>query len=102
MFLHVGNNKNIRERDIIGIFDTDNATSGSVITKKYLALAEKRGEVEMAGEDVPKSFILYRTPAEPQKRRSAPRESKDGQKYKICFSVLSTASLVGRIGNIEK
>lgn len=26
MFLHVGNNKNIRVRNIIGIFDADNAT----------------------------------------------------------------------------
>ena len=26
MFLHVGNSKNIREKDIIGIFDADTAT----------------------------------------------------------------------------
>ena len=35
MFLHVGNNKNIRVRNIIGIFDADNATI-SRETKKYL------------------------------------------------------------------
>jgi hypothetical protein len=81
MYLHVGNSKNIRTRDIIGIFDMDNATLNSVITKKYLSTAQKRGEVESAGDDLPKSFILYR--------------SKDG--YKVCFSILSAASLLGRL-----
>ena len=36
IYLHVGNKKNIRERDIIGIFDTDSATV-SVTTRRYLA-----------------------------------------------------------------
>ena len=40
MYLHAGNNKNIREKDIIGIFDADNSTL-SYITRKYLADAEK-------------------------------------------------------------
>ena len=70
MFLHVGNNKNIRTKDIIGIFDMDNATLNSAITKKYLSTAQKRGEVESAGDDIPKSFILY---------------CENGE-YKICFS----------------
>ena len=35
MYLHVGNNQNIRIRDIIGIFDADTATVSSV-TKKYI------------------------------------------------------------------
>ena len=81
MFLHVGNNKNIRIRDIIGIFDMDNATLNSTLTKKYLSAAQKRGEVESAGDDIPKSFILYRY----------------GEDYKVCFSTLSAASLRGRL-----
>ncbi|MBR5602121.1 MAG: DUF370 domain-containing protein [Clostridia bacterium] len=80
MFLHVGNNKNIREKDIIGIFDTDNATL-SPITKKYLARAEKNGLVVSARNEIPKSFVLYR--------------SKDG--YNICFSQLSATALSGRM-----
>ena len=36
IYLHVGNKKNIREKDIIGIFDTDSATV-SVTTRRYLA-----------------------------------------------------------------
>lgn len=92
MFLHAGNSKNIREKDIIGIFDTDNATFYSKTTKKYLSEAEKRGEVESAGDDIPKSFILYRT-----KKRDNGKNKKYG--YKICFSVLSTSALIGRIEN---
>ncbi len=80
MYLHVGNNKNIRERDILGIFDADSATV-STVTRRYLADADKRGIVEAANEELPKSFILYRD------ARGA---------YRICFSQLSTAALLGR------
>ena len=97
MFLHVGNSKNIRERDIIGIFDTDNATFYSRTTKKYLSDAEKRGEVETAGEDIPKSFVLYRIGKDNDKENSRDKKRKYG--YKICFSVLSTSALLGRLGN---
>ena len=83
MYLHVGNKKALRESAIIGIFDTDNATLSSPITKKYLADAEKRGEVESAGDDIPKSFILYRT----------------AEGTRVCFSTLSTSALVGRMEN---
>ena len=79
MYLHVGNNKNIRERDIIGIFDADNSTL-SLITRKYLAEAEKEDRVISAKNEIPKSFILY----------------KEKGKYMICFSQISTASLIGR------
>ena len=40
MYLHVGNNKNIRTKDIIGIFDMDNSTV-SQITRKYLGTMQK-------------------------------------------------------------
>ena len=81
MYLHVGNNKNLRESSIIGIFDTDNATLSS-ITRKFLSNAEKNGKVESAVEEIPKSFVLYR---------------EDGD-VKICFSQLSSAALLGRTG----
>ncbi len=79
MYLHAGNNKIIREKDIIGIFDMDNSTV-SHITRKYLAEAEKDGRVMTAKDEIPKSFILY----------------KQNGKYMICFSQISTASLMGR------
>ena len=80
MYLHAGNNKNIRIRDIIGIFDADTATVES-ITRKYLSSAEKRELVISAKDEIPKSFVLY----------------KENGKYMICFSQLSTTSLCGRM-----
>lgn len=82
MFLHVGNNKNIRIKDIIGIFDTDNATV-SVISRRFLGDAERRGLLESASFEIPKSFILYR----------------EGESFKVCLSQLSSTSLMGRIQN---
>ena len=82
MYLHAGNNKNIREKNIIGIFDIESSTV-SDITKKYLSDAEKRGETESAAADeLPKSFIVY---------------FDKNQEFKICFSQLSSSSLDGRI-----
>ena len=81
MYLHVGNNQNIRVRSVIGIFDADSATVSSV-TKKYLSAAEAAGAVRFASVELPKSFILYK--------------EADGS-HRICFSQLSTSSLAGRI-----
>ena len=58
MYLHIGNNMNIRTKDIIGIFDTDNATR-SALTKKFLKKAELSGSVEAAAEKFPN--LLYYT-----------------------------------------
>ena len=58
MFLHIGNSKNIRQKNIIGIFDADTATVSGV-TRRFLKEREKRGEVTSAGSEVPKSFVLY-------------------------------------------
>ena len=82
MYLHIGNNKNIREKSIVGIFDTDTATV-STVTRKFLSGAEKKGLVESATDEIPKSFILYLEKGE----------------SKICFSQLSSTALLGRSGN---
>ncbi len=82
MYLHIGNHINIRERDIIGIFDADRTTT-SRITKKYLSDAQRRDMVSAANEEIPKSFVLY-------------QDAKTGE-YKIYFSQLSTAALCGRM-----
>ena len=57
MYLHLGSGAVVRRRDIIGIFDLDN-TSQSHITRKYLAAAEKSGQVVSVAEDLPKSFVV--------------------------------------------
>lgn len=83
MYLHVGNNQNIRIRDIVGIFDADTSTV-SAITKKYLSGADTKGSVSFASTEIPKSFVLY--------------WDRNKKKHRICFSQLSSASLCGRIG----
>ena len=84
MYLHIGNGKNIRSKDIIGIFDTDNATV-SEITRNFLKNYEKNENVISAGEEIPKSFVLFF-----EERLNGSVEPK------ICFSQLSSASLSGR------
>lgn len=84
MYLHIGNNRNIREKHIIGIFDLDTSTISN-ITRKYLSDAQKRGEVESSTEEIPKSFILF----------------MEKGKQRICFSQLSTPALLGRSNNKE-
>ena len=80
MYLHVGNNENIRVRDVIGIFDADTATVSSV-TKAYLSAAQQKNAVRFASMELPKSFVLYRK----------------GKGFRVCFSQLSSASLAGRL-----
>ena len=80
MFLHAGNGRNIRQKDIIGIFDMDNATV-SHVTRKYLSAEQKKKAVEAVADEIPKSFILYKSEGE----------------LKICFSPLSTSALMGRM-----
>ena len=82
MYLHVGNNQNVRIKDIIGIFDADTATVSS-ITKKYLSEADANKCVEFASEEIPKSFVLYKD------------QKKD--RFFVCFSQLSTSALCGRM-----
>ena len=83
MYLHVGNNKNIRISAVIGIFDMDNSTI-SMITRKYLGIKQKQKLVESVADEIPKSFVLY---------------TQNGQ-HRICFSPLSAASLRGRLEEI--
>ena len=88
MFLHAGNNKNIRVRNIIGIFDADNATV-SRETKKYLKEAQQAGLVEFAqAEELPKSFVLY---------SDTVSDFAEPGKFRVCFSQLSSTALEGRL-----
>ena len=80
IYLHVGNHKNIRVKDIIGIFDTDNATV-SEESRRFLSEAQKKGILISAKEEIPKSFIVYREAGE----------------VKVCFSQLSSSALLGRM-----
>ena len=57
MYIHLGNKKNIREKDIIGIFDMDNTTV-SKITQKLLNKAQSENRLVVTVDEIPKSIIL--------------------------------------------
>ena len=57
MYLHVGNGKSVKKKDIIGIFDLDTATI-SRITKEFVNKKEKEGKLEYDYTDLPRSFVL--------------------------------------------
>lgn len=59
MYLHLGSGALIEKKSVIGIFDLDN-TSQSHLTRKYLNLADKSGQVINVAEDIPKSFVVCR------------------------------------------
>lgn len=81
MYLHLGNNKNIRSKEIIGIFDMDTATV-SPHTKKFLKSREKNGKTKLVSMELPKSFILT-------------------EKEDVYLSQISTSTLISRIENPE-
>lgn len=79
MYVNIGGGFALRRADIVAVFDMDNAT-WSRITRDALALAEKRGEVINAAEDIPRSFIIC----------------EEGGVRKIYLSQLSSAAVARR------
>ncbi len=68
MYIHLGADTIVLKRDILGIFDLDTATvSGH--TRKYLAEAEKQGDVVNVTYELPKSFIVCKDETRPSGRR---------------------------------
>ena len=56
MYLSIGNDRAVRDKSIIGIFDLD-TTSTSPSTREFLTHAEKEGEV-IPCDGLPKAFVL--------------------------------------------
>ena len=83
MYLHLGQSVVVPDRDIIGIFDLDNA-SYSHLTRGFLERAEREGRVVSITGDLPKSFALCR--------------DKRGETV-VYLSQLSSATLKGRMEN---
>ena len=80
MYLHAGGNVVVRDSDIIGIFDIDNMHTEETM-KDFLRRAEKNGRCRIAGDNLPKSFILL---------------IEDG-KETVIFSQISAQSLIKRV-----
>lgn len=57
MFLHIGNNRIISTKDLIGIFDIEK-TSVSKLTRDYLNNAGKQNRIIYVSYDLPKSFAV--------------------------------------------
>ena len=56
MYLSIGNDMAVRDRNIIGIFDLDNTTV-TARGREFLQKAEQEGQV-VPWDDLPKSYIL--------------------------------------------
>lgn len=81
MYLNVGTEIMIKDKDILGIFDLDNTTV-SKATREYINIAEKNGEcITVSIEDLPKSFIV----------------TTENNKKKIYISPLNTSTIFKRI-----
>ena len=70
MYIHIGNNKIIDGKKIIGIFDMDFATL-SKYTRKTLGRIEKEKKVESVSFDIPRSIVvtdekIYLSPLSPK------------------------------------
>ena len=79
MYLHIGNGKSVKKKDIIGIFDLD--TSTVMKTGKYLInKSERAGRVEYDDDDLPRSFVLV----------------DENKKYKVKLSRISSKGLAAR------
>ena len=58
MYLFLGQSTVISKRDIVGVFDLDNAST-SRLTKAFLTGAQRAGQiVEVSPRELPKSFVV--------------------------------------------
>ena len=57
MYLHIGNGKSVKKRDIIGIFDLDTSTV-SKTGKDFINKKARAGLLEYGDDDLPRSFVL--------------------------------------------
>lgn len=58
MYINLGQDVNVREKDILGIFDLDNTTV-SKATRDYINTASKENVcITVSMEDLPKSFVI--------------------------------------------
>ena len=57
MYLHLGQNEIVADRNIIGIIDLDKCST-SKRTRDYLSAAEDEGVVLDVSGDIPKSFVV--------------------------------------------
>ncbi len=57
MFIHLGEDTVVNDKEIIGVFDIDTSTVNKA-TRDYLRIAEQNKKVVYVNFDLPKSFIV--------------------------------------------
>ena len=80
MYLHIGNGKSVKQKDIVGIFDLDTATV-SKITKNFINKRQREGAVTYLDSDLPRAFILLTEKGKTRVRLS--RISTSGLKVRL-------------------
>lgn len=80
MYIHIGNDIMLRDKNIIGIFDLD-STTVSKRTRNFLSHAQKEKRIVNATYDLPKTFIV---------------ESEKRQCHTVYLSQLSSGTLAKR------
>lgn len=81
MYLHLGQSVVVPHKEIVGIFDLDNA-SWDYKTREFLERAEAEGRVVSVCDDLPRSFVLV---------------GRGGEQATVYISQLSSATLLGRV-----
>ena len=81
MYLHLGQSVVVPHKEILGIFDLDNA-SWAYKTREFLEQAEAEGRAVWLCDDLPRSFVLV---------------GKGDGPPTVYISQLSSATLLGRV-----
>ncbi len=85
MYLHLGGDTVVAQKDIIAIFDLD-ITSTSKITREFLHVAEEEGfVVNVSPMDLPKSYVL----------------TEGNRETRVFISPISAATLLKRANHFE-
>ncbi len=87
MYIHIGQNKVVQTKDIVGIFDLDSATIKKT-TRNYLTSCEKNGKVCTVSNELPRSFAVCANPG--------------GAAEKVYISPISSVTLLKRKDNFIK
>ncbi len=85
MYVHLGGDTVILQRDIVAIFDLE-LTSISKITREFLHVAEEEGFVVNVSDDLPKSYVL----------------AENDNESKVYISPISAATLLKRANNLTE
>ena len=84
MFLHIGEGKLLRKKDIIAVLDLETTSIGKK-TKEFLRKSEKNGETEYISYEIPRTYVIC---------------EKKGKK-KVYMTQLSSQTLYKRAERIE-